>query len=73
MKSVIVFALLTIASYSYPYYKQCDPQWKDITIGDTSNTICAEGTKLTCVAMAFDGAYDPKGLNDWLKEQGKYD
>ena len=59
----------------YPYYLQRDEYWKEIPIGNTSETIGAVGCTITSIASAltrFGYSYTPASLNSKLIELQGY-
>ena len=56
-------------------YKQCDSQWGNDNLGNSSKTMCQAGSLVSSAAMALSGtghSYNPKTLNNWLKLNGGY-
>jgi hypothetical protein len=52
-----------------PLYRQCDPQWGSIQLGNCSTNICQEGCALSCMAMllkAHGTNADPPRLNNFM-------
>lgn len=61
---------LFIQSSNYQLWKQCDPQWANIQLGWSSDTICSAGCLMTSVTMAVTSMptwVNPAGMNQWLK------
>lgn len=68
---------LTVSSYGWTEYKQCDSRWANEQLGTcSSTTICSAGCAMSSVAMilATKGcSYTPSTLNSWLKSHsGKF-
>lgn len=77
MKCLILIVLvISVLSRNYPLYKQCDPQWGNIKLGTSSDTICSAGCLMSSVAMALYGVGNsystPPVLNYWLTTHGGY-
>ncbi|KYQ91756.1 hypothetical protein DLAC_07544 [Tieghemostelium lacteum] len=87
MKVTIVLffiAVVTIAScypvipYTYPLYKQCDPEWANQIMETT--TICEVGCLMSSTSMAMGGkgitidtnTSNPSTFNYWLRNNNGY-
>jgi len=65
--------------FSYPLYKQCDPQWGNNVM--INHTICEVGCLMSSISMALNGfnisvdgaAATPATLNTWLIHNQGYD
>lgn len=70
-------AVCSIEATDLPvYYAQCDSEWGNIAMGESSETICSSGTVLTCCAMMLtleDSSVTPQTLNTFLTDNSGYD
>eukprot|EP01102_Stenamoeba_stenopodia_P004414 TRINITY_DN14725_c0_g1_i1.p1 TRINITY_DN14725_c0_g1~~TRINITY_DN14725_c0_g1_i1.p1 ORF type:complete len:218 (+),score=48.82 TRINITY_DN14725_c0_g1_i1:34-654(+) len=69
-----------VVPWSYPSYRQCDPEWSNTLMGGGA-TICQEGCAMSCVSMGLAGKnfffnqtvmVTPATLNDWLIHNNGY-
>jgi len=82
LKICLILSLFIYSSFSLflpAIYQQCDPRWKDVTLGFGSETICDSGSLLTSASSIADGLHfngdlnNPLRLNAWLKANGGFD
>jgi hypothetical protein len=79
---MLIFGVLFVSScrisgyggpYTARYYAQCDPQWQNVVMA--TQTICATGTVLTCLAMMMttqDPQVTPASLDTFMDNNAGY-
>ena len=73
--SVVLATKVAIHGINPPDWKQCDPSWGEVHVGNCSATICTNGATETCIAMlmasrGYNGT--PGTLVKWLNKNNGY-
>jgi Peptidase_C39 like family len=66
---------VTVKSYGWTEFKQCDSRWANQQLGTCDETLCSAGCAMTSVAMMLNTkgtGHDPSTLDFWLTDNGGY-